>query len=560
MGVGIVVILSTLVLAGVVVVLRGWRGRKVNDHPHCSRCRFDLVGIYPGIRTCPECGTGLEPARGRKGVRFGARARQRGVIACGMAIMLIAATPLGIFAYSAATGTSIVKHLPMGALELMANMGPRARADEAVVEITTRLRDQTLDQEQSKRAVALVLAFQADDTRVWTRAWADLLEGVDLKGLLTPEQAQQVLVNGIKPVITARPTAVRGGHAVVEIKPVASRLGTNQEFGARYKIRNWRINGVPQESGRRPMPLMFEETPPAFTAQLSDNGIWQFAGPSVPYPQWMQLNVSFPNFDRTGTRVRRDTPIGPATLSFEVHLAGEFRSNGSIPSPVASELTWELSVPIKIVDNPDEVVQARTLTGADFEAFKRGLNLDVVNIVVSEYHEGPDRQLRFAINPNVSKDWGGADYLASKKVPDGVAFLARVEIDGKTYSAGAFVTTSDNSFMNYSSTGPPGHVEQMLRLPEAKTANLRLIPMRELAEINPANTWFLDAEIVLQDVPIKIFDIRYKKSTPLSDVRATPWSDFNTPSTIRTAKGNWQSRPPAAVNRATPTTTPATNP
>ena len=556
MGAGIVVILSTLVLAGVVVVLRGWRGRKVNDHPHCSRCRFDLVGIYPGVRTCPECGTGLEPARGRKGVRFGARARQRGVIACGMAIMLIAATPLGIFAYSAATGTSIVKHLPMGALELMANMGPRARADEAVVEITTRLRDQTLDQEQSKRAVALVLAFQAEETRVWTRAWADLLEGVDLKGLLTPEQAQQVLVNGIKPVITARPVAARGGHAVVEIKPVASRLGTNQEFGARYKVRNWRINGVPQESRRRLMPLMFEETPPAFSAKLSDNGYWQIAGPSVFHPQGTPSSGS--RFDRTGTRVRRDTPLGPATLSVEVHLAGKVRRNGAALALVASELTWELSVPIKIVDNPDEVVQARTLTGADFEAFKRGLNLDVVNIVVSEYHEGPDRELHFAIDPNVRQDWGGADDLANKKVPDGVAFLARVEIDGKTYSGGAFVATSDNSYMNYSSMGSPGHTEQLLRLPEATTANVRLIPMRELAEINPANTWFLDAEITLKDVPIKIIDNRNNKSTPLSDVRATPWSDLMTLRTLRTSKGFWQSAKPAAADDSVPS--PGTSP
>lgn len=547
MGSWIVLSLITLLLGGVLVVLLGWRGRKINDHPHCSRCRFDLVGIYPGARICPECGTGLEKAQGRKGVRVGVRARQRGVIACGIAIVLIAGIPLGLFTYSAVRGTSIVKHLPLGALELMANRGPQGRADEAVVEIRNRLRDQTLDQEQSKRAVALVLACQADETRTWTRAWADLLERVDLNGLLTPEQAQQVLVNGIRPTITARPTATRGGHAVVEINPVASRLGTNQEFGARYKVRNWRINGVPQESRRRPMPLMFDDLPPAFSAKLSDNGHWQLAGPSVFHPQGSPSSGS--RSDRTGTRVRRDTPIGPATLSVEVHLAGEFRRTAApYVNPIPSELTWELSVPIKIVDNPDEVVQARTLTGADLEAFKRGLNLDVVNIVVSEYHEGPERQLHFAIDPNVRQDWGGADYLASNKVPDGVAFLATVEIDGKTYSAGAFVTTSDNSFMNYSSTGPPGHSEQLLSLPAAKTANVRLIPMRELAEINPANTWFLDAEITLQDVPIKIIDNRNNKSTPLSDVRATPWSYLARPRAFRTAKGFWQSGRPATVN------------
>lgn len=88
----------------------------------------------------------------------------------------------------------------------------------------------------------------------------------------------------------------------------------------------------------------------------------------------------------------------------------------------------------------------------------------------------------------------------------------------------------------------------MRRLPEATTANVRLIPMRELAEINPANTWFLDAGIVLHDVPIKVIDYRNNKSTPLSDVRATPWSYHQTPRTFRTAKGYWQSGKPAAVN------------
>ncbi len=95
----------------------------------------------------------------------------------------------------------------------------------------------------------------------------------------------------------------------------------------------------------------------------------------------------------------------------------------------------------------------------------------------------------------------------------------------------------------------------MRRLPEATTANVRLIPTRELAEINPANTWLLDAEIVLHDVSIKILDIRYKKSTPLSDVRATPWSYHETPRTFRTAKGYWQSGKPAAVNN--PSSNPA---
>ena len=43
-------------LVGAILMILGVRGKRINDHPTCRDCRFDLSGVYPGVVTCPECG------------------------------------------------------------------------------------------------------------------------------------------------------------------------------------------------------------------------------------------------------------------------------------------------------------------------------------------------------------------------------------------------------------------------------------------------------------------------------------------------------------------------
>jgi len=54
----ILFILPTLI--GVSVFWRGWRGRRIDNHPWCRKCRFDLHGLWPGAARCPECGIDLD--------------------------------------------------------------------------------------------------------------------------------------------------------------------------------------------------------------------------------------------------------------------------------------------------------------------------------------------------------------------------------------------------------------------------------------------------------------------------------------------------------------------
>lgn len=68
-------ILAALLAAlifGVALLLLGLRGRRMDRSPVCRDCGFDLAGILPDGKTCPECGSGLNRA---KAVRIGRRER-----------------------------------------------------------------------------------------------------------------------------------------------------------------------------------------------------------------------------------------------------------------------------------------------------------------------------------------------------------------------------------------------------------------------------------------------------------------------------------------------------
>ncbi|MFT3683753.1 MAG: hypothetical protein QM783_02305 [Phycisphaerales bacterium] len=84
-------ILIGILLAGVVMVVLGRRGRKLNNHPQCRWCGFDLEGVYPQTPTCPECGAGLKR---QNAVRMGVRRRSIPVMVVGVLLVAVPLAPL----------------------------------------------------------------------------------------------------------------------------------------------------------------------------------------------------------------------------------------------------------------------------------------------------------------------------------------------------------------------------------------------------------------------------------------------------------------------------------
>lgn len=76
-----------LLAAGGILVVRGWRGKRLDDHPVCSRCRFDLHGlpIDADEAACPECGVTLD----KHPPRIGRRRRSPARIVAGTVLLLV---------------------------------------------------------------------------------------------------------------------------------------------------------------------------------------------------------------------------------------------------------------------------------------------------------------------------------------------------------------------------------------------------------------------------------------------------------------------------------------
>src|SRR5262245_40441147 len=72
-------------IVGLVLLWLGWRGRRLDDHPWCRRCKFDLYGRWPSASVCPECGKELHR---RRAVRIGQR-RKRPIVIFVSALILI---------------------------------------------------------------------------------------------------------------------------------------------------------------------------------------------------------------------------------------------------------------------------------------------------------------------------------------------------------------------------------------------------------------------------------------------------------------------------------------
>jgi hypothetical protein len=165
---------SIITLAlGVVLVALGHRGRRVDDHPLCGGCGFDLFNKPSDSVRCPECGADVRSARA---VKIGHRVRRRGPLIGGWCVTLAALFFLACFAYAQYSHFDLMPYKPMVMLR-WEFAGPDAGASErALVEINRRLAAGKLGEADLAPIVEQVLIWQGDDKHAWRAAWGDLVE------------------------------------------------------------------------------------------------------------------------------------------------------------------------------------------------------------------------------------------------------------------------------------------------------------------------------------------------------------------------------------------------
>lgn len=125
-------------LLGGLALVRGRRGIRVDDHPHCTGCKFDLFGLADAS-VCPECGVSLQSPAARTIGTF--RASPRWIVS-GSILLAMALLAFAGWNFSLVGGIDWYAKMPLWLLERRSLSKPRSPAAFAARdEILRRARD-----------------------------------------------------------------------------------------------------------------------------------------------------------------------------------------------------------------------------------------------------------------------------------------------------------------------------------------------------------------------------------------------------------------------------------
>ena len=221
-GLGAVLVVGLFGVFGAMLLVLGLRGRRVDDHPVCRGCGFDLVGVYPVAARCPECGRSLDR---RRAVRVGARRRRPLAIASGGLALAVVVAGVGLVGWGVAAGFDWNTIKPAWMLLDEAESGRAGASDRALAELSARVGDGRLAGRAADRVIERALAMQGDESSAWTRAWGDLLGRAWGAGLLSDAQVARFVTQAFVADFTVRERVHAGGQVPVWLE-VRSRAGS----------------------------------------------------------------------------------------------------------------------------------------------------------------------------------------------------------------------------------------------------------------------------------------------------------------------------------------------
>lgn len=176
-------------VVGFALALIGWRGKRIDDHPLCRRCKYDLFGTDAIPKQCPECGSLLAKPRA---TRLGNRRRRRAMLTVGIVISLSSLTGGGLFGWSKAKDFDWYPYKPLWMLQPEIEKDPSVRgARKATTEILRRLGNDKLSNRQVRNLVDHALDLQADPNANWNRFWGDLIEEAWILGRTPDDKLKQ---------------------------------------------------------------------------------------------------------------------------------------------------------------------------------------------------------------------------------------------------------------------------------------------------------------------------------------------------------------------------------
>src|SRR5579884_2350279 len=178
-GASPVVVAATIAVGSACLIATGLRGQRVNDHPICRRCGFDLFGLPGGSDRCSEWGAEL--AR-RRAIRHGQRVRPRRQLAVAVPLFLASLTLLGFRSFAIVRVMGFQRLAPTWWVTMEAMSRPSPRQTAALTEARRRMVAGQLSSATILRLVDHALSVQADQSVPWASDWGLLIEDARKRG------------------------------------------------------------------------------------------------------------------------------------------------------------------------------------------------------------------------------------------------------------------------------------------------------------------------------------------------------------------------------------------
>lgn len=218
------IVLSSLALLAILLLAWAIRGKRIDDHPLCRKCRFDLVGLMATGRTpparCPECGCDLAAT----GLHIGNRRRRRRALNLAIVLLVIAIPAAAGAGYLRLARTNIYPYLPTWALMWRYEQDLPGQA-AIPLELMTRVKAGAIDAASGARIMRRLLAVQADQSQQWIPGWGALAESLIENSLVTNDDAMTFLRQGVIATLLCPKRGRAGGSAMIGMKVSSHRLG-----------------------------------------------------------------------------------------------------------------------------------------------------------------------------------------------------------------------------------------------------------------------------------------------------------------------------------------------
>lgn len=216
-----------LLLLGLALTILGQRGRRIDKHPLCRRCGYDLTGLPKGSQRCSECGAELNRTRA---IVVGHRQRRAWPLGVGSVMLGLVALIFGFLVVGKINHTNWLRYATVNYLLRQASSVNVNSRVPALAELSARFSDGRLTGAEWDKTAEEGLAYQGDVSKPWGVGWGNLLEMARAKNRLSDKQWKRYAKQAVRGVfykLQLRPRVRLGDLLPYRIMVQSGRVGQN---------------------------------------------------------------------------------------------------------------------------------------------------------------------------------------------------------------------------------------------------------------------------------------------------------------------------------------------